>query len=101
MNAIPIWYLSLASVWSSYQGVRGIIETRINLEIAMSANEPSRIAWTPWWKKVVVLDIHDFWFRFICTMAGFASLYVSYLLGLHFRQLPLFKRRERGGILQG
>jgi len=32
------------------------------------------------WEKVMILYIHDFVFRFVCTIAGFLALYVSYHL---------------------
>jgi hypothetical protein len=65
---IPCWYLSIAIVWSIYQGIRGIIEHRY----MDSVKEWER------WRKIIVLDMHDFVFRFVCTMAGFLALFVSY-----------------------
>lgn len=66
----PFWYTVVALLWSGYQGARGIVETRI-------ANA-DRIEKWPLWQKLIVLDIHDFAFRFVCTLAGFLSLIVSF-----------------------
>ena len=62
------WYTVFALLWSAYQGARGIIETRL-------ANASNK--W-PEWKKIVILDIHDFAFRFVCTLAGFTAMLVAY-----------------------
>jgi len=68
LNGVSCWYLVIAIAWSLYQGARGVIETRLN-------NRDKN--WQAW-QKVLVLDIHDFAFRFVCTMAGFLALFVSY-----------------------
>lgn len=65
------WYFAVGVVWSIFQGVRGVVETRL-------AN-PHASEWKPW-ERILVLYIHDFAFRFICTMAGFLSLYMSVVL---------------------
>jgi hypothetical protein len=70
MSAIPSWYVVIALVWAAYQGIRGIVETRFNNR----GNELKQ------WQKVIVFDIHDFAFRFVCTVAGFVSLYTAYNL---------------------
>ena len=70
LRELPCWYVTVAIVWSFYQGARGVVETRLN----------NRDKKWEWWEKVIVLDIHDFAFRFVCTMAGFLALYVSYRL---------------------
>jgi hypothetical protein len=67
---VPCWYVVLAVAWAACQGLRGIVEQSLN---------PTVKCWKPW-QKVVVLYIHDFFYRFVCTVAGFAALYVSYLI---------------------
>ena len=57
--------------WSIFQGARGVVETRLE--------NPQAGAWKPW-ERIVVLYIHDFALRFICTMAGFLSLYMAVIL---------------------
>jgi len=71
MTTVPCWYIVLGLVWATYQGVRGIVETRFN----------NRSNGMVLWQKVLVLDIHDFAFRFICTLAGFVGLFVTYRIG--------------------
>ena len=44
-----------------------MVETRLN--------NPHAKEWKRW-ERIVVLYIHDFWFRSVCTMAGFVSLYM-------------------------
>jgi len=67
---LPIWfYISLALIWSTYQGVRGAVEQRLTHE-----NNWKR------WEKWIVLYIHDFAFRFICTLAGCIALYLAFIL---------------------
>jgi len=71
LREIPCWYLTSAVIWSTYQGIRGIIEHRCFHAKNNNMNQ---------FEKVFILYIHDFAFRFICTMAGFFSLYVCYAL---------------------
>jgi hypothetical protein len=71
MNQLTYWYFGIGVVWSAFQGVRGVVETRL-------AN-PGASSWKPW-ERVVVLYIHDFAFRFVCTLAGFVSLYTAIML---------------------
>jgi len=71
LNQPQYWYFAIGVVWSIFQGVRGVVETRLD--------NPQASAWKPW-ERIVVLYIHDFAFRFICTMAGFLSLYMSVIL---------------------
>ena len=68
IEGIPCRYLAMATVWSLYQGFRGSVETRL-------ANRDKDWAAV---QKVVVLDIHDFAFRFVCTLAGFFALFAAY-----------------------
>ena len=72
LSELPCWYVTVAIVWSFYQGARGVVETRLN-------NAAKIKNWKNW-EKVIVLYIHDFAFRSICTMAGFLALYFSYRL---------------------
>ena len=76
---IPNWYIIIAILWSTYQGIRGAIEHRLNYENRLSqaknANTPIN-KWKPW-EKWTILYIHDFAFRFICTISGFVSLYFA------------------------
>ena len=70
LNKIPCWYITPAIIWSIYQGIRGIIEHRLFAKNSGMSQ----------FEKIFILYIHDFAFRFICTMAGFFSLYVCYIL---------------------
>jgi hypothetical protein len=72
LDEVSSGYVALALVWSLYQGLRGIVETRLY-------NQEKN--WGRW-QKILVLDIHDFAFRFICTAAGFVALYVCYSVAL-------------------
>ena len=65
------WYFAFGLAWSIFQGVRGVVEARLG--------NPHASAWKPW-ERLLVLYIHDFAFRFICTMAGFLALYMSVVL---------------------
>jgi hypothetical protein len=65
------WYFAFGIFWSIFQGVRGVVEARLS--------NPHARAWKRW-ERIVVLYVHDFAFRFICTMAGFVSLYMSVAL---------------------
>jgi len=79
---IPNWYILIGIVWSTYQGVRGAIEHRLNYanQIQQSNQTEKRLTkWKPW-EKWMILYIHDFSFRFICTISGFISLYFAYSL---------------------
>ena len=87
---IPIWYLVIGILWSTYQGIRGAIEHRLNYNARLSdeSSQPEKkkkiIRWKGW-EKWVVLYIHDFAFRFICTISGFLALFIAY--SLTFNQL--------------
>jgi hypothetical protein len=71
LNQPQFWYFAFGILWSVFQGVRGVVETRLN--------NPQASAWKRW-ERVLVLYVHDFAFRFVCTMAGFVSLYMSVVL---------------------
>jgi hypothetical protein len=70
LGAIHPVYLVIAVIWSAYQGFRGAVEQRLGN------------AGAKWkgWERWVVLYVHDFAFRFICTAAGFVALYAVYWL---------------------
>ena len=76
-DSTPPWIVVVGLVWCSYQGVRGIVETRMN--------NPGQ-KWKPW-KRLVVLDIHDFAFRFTCTAAGFISIRFASALASRINEL--------------
>jgi hypothetical protein len=76
--AWPCWYLYVALAWSAYQGFRGAVEQDWLNDYRARAKPPAKIA--ECWKRWVILYIHDFVFRFVCTMAGFESLYACYLI---------------------
>jgi hypothetical protein len=73
VNQLPWSYLLCGLVWSLYQGVRGIVEQR------RAYKDREKQTWDQW-ERVMILYIHDFAFRFVCTAAGFVALYVSYFL---------------------
>lgn len=65
---IPCWYVIIAILWSSYQGVRGVMEHNVHY------NESNRV-WSNL-EKWIILFVHDFAFRFICTITGFIALFL-------------------------
>ena len=69
---IPIWYVIIAILWSTYQGIRGIIEHN-------RGYKDRKQSWNTL-EKWVILFVHDFVFRFICTISGFVALYLIYIL---------------------
>jgi len=82
LDQIPNWYILLGFIWSSYQGFRGTVEHRLHHELQNQNNSPNnqnnvKKDWKGW-EKWIVLYMHDFIFRFVCTMAGFISLYLAY-----------------------
>ena len=82
LDQIPIWYILIGIIWSSYQGFRGTVEHRLYHEMQNQNNSQNiqkkeKKDWKNW-EKWVVLYIHDFVFRFVCTVAGFISIYLAY-----------------------
>jgi len=71
LQDLPWWTFAVAAGWCSYQGFRGIIEQRL----AHTGERGVAKDWRPW-ERWVVLYIHDFAFRFLCTAAGFVALYL-------------------------
>jgi hypothetical protein len=84
LQSVPCWYWVLGAIWCTYQGARGAVEHRLAHDEKVRSGEgwldPRSPQWKSW-EKWVVLYIHDFAFRFICTASGFVALYASYLLG--------------------
>lgn len=72
--AWPCWYLFLAFVWSAYQGARGAVEQDWMNDLRGAAKLESA------GKRWMILYVHAFAFRFVCTVAGFASLYACYFI---------------------
>lgn len=70
-EVIPFWYVVVALVWSTFQGCRGVLE---HLAWGTYAKETTGKVWRRW----VLVWVHDFVFRFICTLAGFFALRAAY-----------------------
>lgn len=83
LTQMPCWYVIIAGLLSLYQGCRGVVEQR--------RNYLDNLAGKKWktWEKIVILYVHDFIFRLVCTMAGFVALYVSYILAKGIFNLSL------------
>jgi len=66
LGAVPLWGWVLIGVWAAYQGARGAVEhqTRSGTDY-------------PGWRGWMMLYVHDFAFRFVCTVGGFAALVVA------------------------
>ncbi len=81
----PFCYVVIALFWSFYQGYRGAVEHKLfyNQKTYVEATKEWRDSRSPDWtccQQFIVLYLHDFVFRFVCTMAGFVSLYFAYYL---------------------
>ena len=74
LSQIPCWYYIIGITWSAYQGFRGVREQCLNFR--WRVRQQQQAYWEPF-DQYIVLYIHDFAFRFICTLAGFLALYVS------------------------
>ena len=85
LNEISTFYVVVAVLWATYQGFRGAVEQQLNhfsrVRDAQKGTweEPRDPKWECW-QRWVVLYVHDFAFRFICTFAGFVALYVANML---------------------
>ena len=55
-----------------------VVHEKIVLVLSVAVPKTDQALDRPEREKVI--DIHDFAFRFVCTMAGFIALYVSYSL---------------------
>ena len=69
IGKIPSWYTTLALLWSIYQGYRGVLEHKLTT----AKSYPGTCC-----EKFLILYLHDFAFRFVCTIAGFCSLFFVY-----------------------
>lgn len=79
--AWPCGYTFVAFVWSSLQGIRGAIEQS-------TTKHATRLSEIDRW---IILYLHDFFFRFVCTMAGFVALYACYFIAADvpaWREIP-------------
>lgn len=65
------WFFAVGLVWAVFQGLRGVIEARLM--------HPHAAHWKRW-QRFVVLDVQEFAFRFVCTLAGFVALYMAVVL---------------------
>jgi len=65
------WFFAAGLAWALFQGVRGVVEARLA--------HPHAAQW-PRWQRLVVLDIQEFAFRFVCTFAGFAAMYMAVVI---------------------
>jgi hypothetical protein len=69
----PGCYLIWVFAWSFFQGIRGAVEQHWQNGAKMPG------CWSRW----IILYIHDFGFRFVCTLAGFQAARVCYLVARH------------------
>jgi hypothetical protein len=78
IKAIPNWYIAVAIAVSLYYGARGVVAHRIAADALNRkiAEEKGR-EWKKW-EIIFVRYIQDFVFNFVCSMAGFVSLFFSY-----------------------
>jgi hypothetical protein len=85
--AWPCWYLCVALIWSAYQGLRGAVEQDWHNECRKDKPQRLEAPIDRW----IILYVHDFVFRGVCTMAGFVSLYACYFIaasGPDWKNLP-------------
>lgn len=85
LKEIPCCYVLVAILWSIFQGIRGAIEHSYH-------NSKPNDCFDNW----VILYIHDFVFRFVCTFAGFCSLYLSYFM---LKEIPVLSSISTGRFL--
>ena len=76
--AWPCWYLFWALLWSAYQGFRGAVEQEWYNDCRPAGPTQLSDAWKRW----IILYVHDFAFRCVCTLAGFISLYACYFVAV-------------------
>lgn len=84
--AWPCWYFCLALLWSLYQGFRGAVEQDWWNDLRKESGTK-----LDGWKRVIILYVHDFAYRGVCTLAGFCSLYACYAIAfsLHdWKEMP-------------
>ncbi len=69
---MPWWYLLLALLISLYYGIRGIIEHSV-----LHLQGKSYISNIDKAKRIIILYIQDFLFKFITAMSGFVALFIA------------------------
>jgi len=76
LMSMPCWYLFIALLICLYHGVRGIVEHSVYYEQGRSYlnHGSSQISTT---KKIIILYIQDFLFKFITVMSGFVALFIA------------------------
>ena len=76
----PIVFFLLAMIFSTYQGIRGVLIQLHNVQNENIQNKNNSFKkWTlP--ETIYVHRIHDFLFNFVCTIAGFFAWYIEALI---------------------
>ncbi len=83
ISQIPDWYIIVGILWGIFQGIRGIIEQKRNYKDRLFKCTNCEKIFTGNWnntEKWIILYIHDFAFRFVCTLAGFIALFLVYII---------------------
>ena len=75
----PMIFCLLALMVSTYQGVRGILIQRHNIQNDNILKRNQSLALWTLSETIYVHRIHDFLFNFVCTMAGFVAWHVETL----------------------
>jgi hypothetical protein len=87
LTELPCWYSIIAVVASLYFGTRGVVMHRIEAErINLEIRSKEGREWKTW-EIVFIRYIQDFIFNFVCSIAGFISLFLSYSLLTGLRDL--------------
>ena len=72
LSNIPCWYVVLTVGVTLFHVVRGALgQTYLNPALKQLKHS---------WQKVVVFYVHDFLLHVVCTVSGFAALFVSFRL---------------------
>jgi hypothetical protein len=76
LNEIPTWYIVIAIIFSSYYAYRGFMGNWIAM---VQRNEDIKNDKRKFknWEIISVFCIHDMFFHFICSLAGFFTLLVA------------------------
>ena len=73
-EAAPVWYWIVAGLWSAYQGARGVAEhAALGTYRCDFADKPIGS-----FRRFVLVFLHDFVFRAVCTLAGFVALWMGW-----------------------
>jgi hypothetical protein len=76
LSEMPCWYVGLAVVASLYYGARGVLGQRIAAQLLNEElKAQKKRIWTAW-EIVLVRYVQDFIFHFVCSVAGFLSLFI-------------------------